>query len=198
MVLSAWFVARFCTAPQSVLQLLCSRFYSAWVAAIPRKAPRSQANAISTHATLPPIRYECIIAVSFSFLFPFLFLLYYFFSHSCIFQSRRKHFHGGTLGKMLLDFNFISISLKPERQIIIRTFLLAYRSNIQTFTYLFLIWFSVLKPANLCSWISRRLLTPHIPTSCNCICVSTGLLLFRDNLRKNLGLSAPVVSCNAR
>lgn len=75
MVLSAWFVARFCTAPQSVLQLPCSRFYSACVAAIPQKAPRSRANTISTRATLPPIRYECIIAVSFSFLLAFLFLL---------------------------------------------------------------------------------------------------------------------------
>lgn len=79
MVLSAWFVARFCTAPHIVLQLLCSRFYSAWVAAIPQKAPRSQANTISTRATLPPIRHECIIAVSFFFLFPFLFFFFFFF-----------------------------------------------------------------------------------------------------------------------
>lgn len=35
---------------------------------------------------------------------------------------------------------------------------------------------------------------------CNCFffCVSTGLILFRDNLRKHLGLSAPMVSRNAR
>lgn len=33
---------------------------------------------------------------------------------------------------------------------------------------------------------------------CNCSCVSAGLLRFRDNLRKHLGLSAPVVLRNAR
>lgn len=48
------------------------------------------------------------------------------------------------------------------------------------------------------SWLWHWLLTPFSSRTVTVFCVSTGLTLFRDNLRKHLGLSALIVSRNAR
>lgn len=191
------FVAAFSTALWNILSLLCScaSTLPGWSAVLAR-VPRSQTSALSNCAS-PLTRYECSVAV---------------FIHHYIFHSRRKRFHFGTFDKVVsFRLHFLLAQnqcygwyYKPFLLRSDKTGKCALKSAVLTPVSSYLIQFTWNSMVNLTCFLLYFFLAVATNASCpllaycNCSCVSAGLLRFRDNLRKHLGLSAPVVLRNAR